>query len=238
MRRLWLLTYLLALALAAPVSPAAQRPAPPDDSLLRSLTFRSIGPAITGGRVADVEAVENRPSTFYVAASIGGVWKTINNGTTWEPVFTGVGSAAMGDIAIAPSNPEVVWVGTGESNADHGSWGDGVYKAIDGGKTWTHAGLRDSHHIGRILVDPRNANIVYVAAQGRLWGPNRERGLFKTTDGGQTWTPVLYVDEDTGATDVIMDPAKPDVLIAATYQRRRSPLGDQRRRARQRSPQE
>jgi photosystem II stability/assembly factor-like uncharacterized protein len=197
-----------------------------DDTFLKNLQFRSIGPANMGGRIDDIAVVENNPSTFYVGAATGGVWKTTNNGTTFEPIFDGQGSTSIGDIAIAPSDPSIVWVGTGEpNNRQSSSWGDGVYRSLDAGKTWTNMGLRDSKHIGRVVIDPRDPNIVYVVALGHLWGPNKERGVFKTTDGGKTWSNVLFINEDTGVIDLAMDPESSMTLYAAAYQRRRTPWG-------------
>ncbi|MBI4471046.1 MAG: hypothetical protein HY646_00150, partial [Acidobacteria bacterium] len=197
-----------------------------DESLLKNLSFRSIGPAVMGGRIDDVAAVESNPSVMYVGAASGGLWKTVNNGTTWQAVFDNEGTASIGDVAVAPSNPEIVWVGAGEpNNRQSSSYGDGVYKSTDGGQTWQHMGLRDSHHVGRIVIDPKDPNIVYVAALGHLWGPNRERGLYKTTDGGRNWTNVLSINEDTGVVDVAMDSGNSSILYAAAYQRRRTAWG-------------
>ncbi len=190
------------------------------------MLFRPIGPAIMGGRIDDFAVVENNPHIIYAATASGGLWKTINNGTTWEPLFDNESHSSIGDVTIAPSNPEIVWVGTGEANnRQSSSWGNGVYKSIDGGKTWTNMGLKDSHHIGRIVIHPTNPDIVYVAAAGHLWGANKERGLYKTTDGGKTWINTKFIDEDTGFIDVAMDPEAPDTLYAAAYQRRRTPFG-------------
>ncbi len=205
-------------------------PAPPPPLIttegLKGLEFRNIGPAIMGGRIDDFAVVESRPSTFYVGAASGGLWRTENNGTTFEPVFDDQDSSSIGDIAIAPSDPLVLYVGTGEANnRQSSSWGHGVYKTTDGGKTWTHLGLAETHHIGRIVVHPTNPDVVYVAALGHLWGPNKERGLYKSTDGGKTWTNAKFIDEDTGFVDVAMDPQSPNVLYAASYQRRRAPFG-------------
>ena len=197
-----------------------------DDTFLKNLQFRAIGPAIMGGRIDDIAVVENNPSTFYVGAATGGVWKTTNNGTTFEPIFDGQGSTSIGDIAIAPSDPSIIWVGTGEpNNRQSSSWGDGIYRSLDAGKTWANMGLRDTKHIGRVVIDSRDPNIVYVAALGHLWGPNKERGVFKTTDGGKTWNNVLFINEDTGVIDLAMDPESPMTLYAAAYQRRRTPWG-------------
>jgi photosystem II stability/assembly factor-like uncharacterized protein len=193
--------------------------APPN---LEALAARSLGPANMGGRVTAIAVVEKRPATQYVAAASGGLWKTVNNGINWKPVFDREKIASIGDVAVAPSNPDVVWVGTGEANLRNSvSWGDGVYKSVDGGRTWKHMGLRDSHHVGRIVIHPRNPDVVYVAALGHAWGPNRERGLFKTTDGGRTWQAVKYVNDDTGFIDLAMDPSAPETLYAAAYRVRR-----------------
>ncbi|MCP2520849.1 hypothetical protein NLC26_01820 [Candidatus Aminicenantes bacterium AC-708-M15] len=194
--------------------------------IIEGLKWRNIGPANMGGRIDDFAVIEDKPYIFYVATASGGVWKTINNGITWEPVFDEQPVSSIGAIAVAPSDPNIVWVGTGEANnRQSSSWGNGVYKSTDGGKTWKHMGLTETHHIGRIVIHPKNPNIVYVAGAGHLWGPNKERGLFKTTDGGKTWEKVLYINEDTGCIDVAIDPESPDTLYAAMYQRRRTPFG-------------
>ncbi len=218
--RPWRLAGWLALVLAAPAA-AAERPAP-DAGLLRGLRARLIGPAAPGGRITDVAVVESKPAILYVAAASGGLWKTVNRGTTWQPVFDGAGTASLGAVAVAPSNPDVVWVGTGEANPRNSvSWGDGVYRSTDAGRTWKNMGLRPSHHIGRIVIHPTRPEVVYVAALGHLWGPNPGRGLYRTTDAGRTWELVKFVNADTGFIDVAMDPADPDVLYAAAYQVRR-----------------
>jgi photosystem II stability/assembly factor-like uncharacterized protein len=197
-----------------------------DDTFLKNLEFRSIGPANMGGRIDDIAVVENNPSTFYVGAATGGLWKTTNNGTTFEPIFDAQSSTSIGDIAIAPSDASIIWVGSGEpNNRQSSSWGDGVYRSLDAGKTWTNMGLRDTKHIARVVIDSRDPSIVYVAALGHLWGPNKERGVFKTIDGGKTWTNVLFINEDTGVTDLAIDPESPLTLYAAAYQRRRTPWG-------------
>lgn len=191
-----------------------------------NLKFREIGPAIMGGRVDDIAVVESNPKIVYVAMASGGLWKTTNAGTTWQPIFDQQSVASIGTVAVAPSDPSIVWVGTGEANnRQSSSWGDGVYKSMDGGKTWRNMGLTDTHHIGRLAIHPTDPSIVYVAAVGHLWGANEERGVFKTSNGGETWTKVLYVDKDTGVTDLAMDPNSPETLYAAAYQRRRSPWG-------------
>lgn len=187
-----------------------------------NINLRLLGPAVFGGRISDLAVNPNNKKEFYVAVASGGVWKTTNAGVTFEPIFDTYGSFSIGCVAIDPNNPFVVWVGTGENNSQRSvSWGDGVYKSIDGGKTWKNVGLKQSEHIGKIVINPSNSNIVYVAAQGPLWGPGGDRGLYKTTDGGQTWEQILKISENTGVTDVVMDPRNPDVLYCASYQRRR-----------------
>jgi photosystem II stability/assembly factor-like uncharacterized protein len=189
---------------------------------LDQLAPRPIGPANMGGRISAIAVVEGKPSTLYVAAASGGLWKTTNNGTTWTPVFDNQATASIGDVAVSKSDPDVVWVGTGEANARNSvSWGDGVYKSTDGGKSWKNMGLADSEHIGRIIIHPKNPDIVYVATLGRLWGPNPERGVYKTTDGGVTWKAVKQIGEDTGFVDLAMDFNEPDTLYAAAYKVRR-----------------
>jgi len=191
--------------------------------LLSGLAFRNIGPALMSGRISDIAIHPLKRHTWYVAAGSGGVWKTENAGTTWTPVFDAQASYSIGCITLDPSNPETVWVGTGENvSGRHVGFGDGVYKSLNGGKTWTNVGLAKSEHIGRILVDPRNSNVVYAAAEGALWSPGGERGLYKTTDGGKTWALVLEISKDTGVTSVEFDSTNPDVVYAAAYQRRRS----------------
>ncbi len=188
---------------------------------LQALAFRSIGPWHFGGRISAIAVPRGQSRVVYCGAASGGVWKTTNRGTTWTPVFDGVGSSSIGAIAVAGSNPNIVWVGTGEVIAgSHASWGDGIYKSTDAGLTWTNMGLRDSHYIGRIVIDPADPDVVYAAAVGHLWGPNRERGVFKTTDGGKSWTNTKFISEDVGFVDVVMDPLDHYTLYAAAYGRR------------------
>lgn len=196
------------------------------ESILINMKWRCIGPANPGGRMDDFAVVNSNPFIIYAATASGGLWKTANNAVTWEPIFDGQSTSTIGDVTISPSNPDIVWVGTGEqNNRQSSSWGNGVFKSADGGKTWKCMGLRETHHIGRIVVHPTNPDIVYVAALGHLWGPNKERGLFRTTDGGKTWANTLFINEDTGFVDVAMDPESPVTLYAAAYQRRRTAYG-------------
>lgn len=189
---------------------------------LGSLALRGIGPAFMSGRITDIAVDPVKRSTWYVVAGSGGVWKTTNSGTTWSPIFDGYISYSIGCVTIDPRDHLVVWVGTGENNSQRSvGYGDGLYKSIDGGASFTRVGLEASEHIAKVLVDPRNSNVVYVAAQGPLWNAGGDRGLYKTTDGGKTWKAVLSISENTGVTDVLFDPRNPDVLYAAAYQRRR-----------------
>ncbi|MCP4903140.1 MAG: glycosyl hydrolase [bacterium] len=198
-----------------------------EKSLLSSGTFsalklREIGPAVTSGRITDFAVNPDNTAEYYVAVASGGVWKTVNNGTTFDPIFDGEGSYSVGCVTIDPNNPATVWVGSGENNSQRAvSFGDGVYKSMDGGASWKNTGLKDSEHIGNIVVDPRDSNVVYVAAHGPLWNEGGHRGLFKTTDGGENWELALEIDEHTGVNEVHMDPRNPDVLIASSYQRAR-----------------
>ena len=186
------------------------------------LKFRSIGPAVASGRVMSIAVNPKNKSEYYVGVASGGVWKTVNDGTTWTPVFDGEGSYSIGWVTLDPSDPSVVWVGAGESNSQRSvAWGDGVYRSDDGGKNWQNMGLKKSEHIGRIVIDPRDSKVVYVAAEGPLWGPGGDRGLYKSTDGGKNWKAVLTISENTGVVDVALDPSDPDIVYAAAYQRRR-----------------
>ena len=173
---------------------------------LKNIKWRQIGPASFGGRIDDVEAVSKNPNIIFVAAASGGIFKSEDHAATWKAVFDEEGTAlSIGDIAIAPSDPDIVWAGTGEpNNRQSSSWGDGVYKSIDGGGTWIFMGLKETHHIGRIMINPDNPDEVYVAALGHLWGANPERGVYRTKDGGKTWEKCLYINEDTGVVDVVL----------------------------------
>ncbi len=191
-------------------------------STFSGLKWRSIGPAFTSGRIADFAVNPYNQSEWYVAVASGHVWKTVNNGTTFDPVFDNYGAYAMGALAMDPHNPNVVWLGTGENNHQRAvGYGNGVYKTTDGGKSWKNMGLKESRQIGMIAIDPRNTDIVFVAAEGSVWGPGGDRGLYKTTDGGKTWKKVLEISENTGVNNVIMVPGHPDIMFATSEQRRR-----------------
>ena len=195
-------------------------------SPLDKLQFRSIGPAALGGRIHDIEVPSGDPSTIYIGAASGGIWKSTNKGTTWTPIFDNQPVSTFGDIAIFNGDNKIVWAGTGEqNNRQSTSWGNGVYRSSDAGATWTHVGLEETRHIGRVTLHPTDPNVAYVAALGNLWKPSADRGIFKTTDAGRSWQKVLFVDTLTGAVDMVMDPNDPNTLYAATYQRLRSPWG-------------
>ena len=204
------------LTLSLPVSTIAA------DNPLAGIPLRNIGPALTSGRVSDFAFYPGQSQTFYVSMASGGVWKTENNGITWKAVFENENSFATGVVVLDPSNPNTVWVGSGENNAQRSvGYGDGVYKSVDGGKSWQHMGLKDSGHISMIRFHPEDSNTVFVAAQGPLWSPGGDRGLYKSTDGGANWTRILSVDENTGINEFVIDAANPDVIVASSYQRRR-----------------
>jgi photosystem II stability/assembly factor-like uncharacterized protein len=192
----------------------------------RAQEWREIGPTIMGGRIADLAVVESDAATFYVGTATGGLWKTVDAGITFQALFQDEETSSIGDVTVAPSNPNVVWVGTGEpQNRQSSPWGNGVYRSVDAGRTWTHLGLAETHHVARIQVHPRDPDLAYVAAVGHLWGSNPERGVYKTVDGGRSWELVLHVDEHTGAIDLAMDPNDPSTLFAAMYQRQRRAWG-------------
>ena len=213
------LIVLFIAALAVVTVPAQSIPT----DAFAGLRARSIGPAVTSGRVMTIAVNPANHAEFYVGAASGGVWKTVNAGASFQPVFDTQGSYSIGWVTIDPNRPSIVWVGTGERNSQRSvAYGDGVYKSEDGGRSWTNVGLKSSEHIGRIVIDPKDGDTVYVAAQGPLWAPGGDRGLYKTTDGGRTWNQVLKISENTGVSDVVLDPRNPDVIVAASYQRRRS----------------
>src|SRR6266487_2682685 len=221
------------LASATPPSPApasTPSPTPPQltDVLFKNLKARSIGPAVMGGRVSDIAIDPHNPFVFYVGLGHGGVFKTNDNGVTFEPIFDKQPMLSIGAVAIAPSDSDVVWVGTGEANDRNSSdWGDGVYRSTDGGQKWQNIGLKESRSIGRIVVDPKKPEVAYVAAIGNLWKDGGERGLFKTTDAGKTWRLILHAeaphDARTGCGDVLVDPTNPQIIFAALYARQRTP---------------
>ena len=199
-----------------------QAKSPFEELSISGLKFRSIGPAFTSGRIADFAVNPENPSEFYVATAAGGVWKTTNRGLNFDPIFDDQGSYSIGVVEMDPNNHNVVWVGTGENNNQRSvAYGDGVYKSVDGGKSWENKGLKDSEHIGMIAIDPTNSDIVYVAATGPLWSAGGDRGLYKTTDGGENWTKVLDISEHTGVHEVHLDPRNPNVIYAVAHQRRR-----------------
>ena len=228
MKKLAILLGLFSFTLILALPVAAQDNEEDDDapkinsSLVSGLKLRGIGPALMSGRISELVVDPVKRSTWYVAVASGGVFKTDNAGTTWKPIFDSYGSYSVGTVAVDPNNRFVVWVGTGENNSQRSvGYGDGLYKSIDGGRSFKKVGLENSEHIARILIDPRDSDVVYVAAQGPLWSEGGDRGLYKTTDGGETWENILEIDEHTGVTDLVMDPRNPDVLYAASYQRRR-----------------
>ncbi len=217
---------LAALCSLTTPAPLAAQDRAPEAAAAAALQLRAIGPAAMGGRIADIAVHPTDASTWYVAVGSGGLWKTTNAGVTFDPVFDHQPSYSIGVVAIDPTRPEIVWVGTGENvSGRHVGWGDGVYRSRDGGGSWERMGLPDSEHIGRILIDPRDGDVVLVAAEGPLWSAGGDRGVYRTTDGGATWSPVLRIDEDTGVTDLEFDPSDPDVVYAAAYQRRRHVWG-------------
>ncbi len=221
MRRLSLSAILMFVLLSGAVL-AADDEGPWNSGDFSGLGFRNIGPAIASGRIADFAVDPRNSFHYYVSVSAGGVWETHNAGVTYEPIFDGEGSYSIGCMTLAPTNPDVVWVGSGENNSQRSvAYGDGVYKSVDGGQSWNNMGLKRSLHIGRVIVHPADENVVFVAAMGPLWGPGGDRGVYKSVDGGENWELVFEIDENTGVVDLVMDPTDPDVLYAASYQRRR-----------------
>lgn len=217
MKRFFLFLVVVALAVRAHAAAPSY-----DEKSFSGLELRGIGPALVSGRIVDIAVDPRDARTWFLAVASGGVWKTTNGGVTFAPVFDGEASFSIGCVTIDPNDSLVVWVGSGENNSQRSvSWGDGVYKSADGGKSWENVGLKKSEHIGKIVVDPRNSSVVYVAAQGPLWSAGGDRGLYKTADGGKTWKAVLSIGENTGVSDVVIDPSNPDILYATAYQRRR-----------------
>ena len=203
----------------------AQQPTAPrlTADAVHEIGMRNIPGTFTSGRIADVAVDPKNRNIWYVATASGGLWKTTNRGVTFQPIFDDSGSYSLGSVTVDPKNSDVIWLGTGENESQRAiGWGDGVYKSVDAGKTWKNVGLKNSEHIARILVDPRDSNVVYVASQGPLFSPGGDRGLYKTTDGGATWKPILEISQNTGITDIDIDPRNPDVMYAAAYQRRRN----------------
>jgi len=195
---------------------------PINSGLISGLKLRNIGPAYCSGRIADFAVNPNNINEYYVAVASGNVWKTDNAGTTWRPIADTIRAYSIGVVKLDPTNPNVVWIGTGENNHQRAlGYGCGVYKSLDGGQSWNYMGLKDSRQIGGIVIDPRNPNVVFVAAEGSAWGPGGERGLYKSNDGGKTWRKTLSISENTGVNNVVMDPRFPDILYATSEQRRR-----------------
>ncbi|MEL6674192.1 MAG: glycosyl hydrolase [Bacteroidota bacterium] len=206
----------------APAATEEKKKDPWKSGTFSAMKFRNVGPALTSGRISDFAINPQNPSEYYVATSSGGVWKTTNSGNTYQPIFDGQSSYSIGVVEMAPTNPYTVWVGTGENNGQRSiAYGDGVYKSTDGGRSWKNMGLKESEHIGKIVIHPQDENVVFVAAQGPLWSSGGDRGLYKTKDGGKTWNKVLEISEHTGVNDIVYDPRNPDVMYATSWQRAR-----------------
>src|SRR5262245_37374702 len=227
MKRTVLVAAIALIVLAAAVR-AGQTPAGSDRltaARFETMKVRNIGPALVTGRVVDIEIDPKNPNTWYIASAFGGLWKTANRGISFEEVFPRIGEVeafSLCCVVVDPKDSNVIWLGTGENNSQRSAhFGTGLYKSTDAGKSWKRVGLDKSEHIGKIAVDPRNSNVVWVAVQGPLFSEGGERGIYKTTDGGASWNRVLHVNDDTGFTDIVFDPKTPDVVFAGTYQRRR-----------------
>ena len=241
-RSLWLVQFIFGISafFFSPSLRSAASPTPTpagaiDEKLFKGMQWRQIGP-FRGGRALAIEGVPGEPDTYYFGAVAGGVWKTTDGGANWTPLFDKQPISSIGAIAVAPSDHNVIYAGTGEAAIrGNTTYGTGVYKSIDAGKTWKNVGLKDSRQIGALIVDPRNANVVLVAALGHAFGPNPERGIFRTADGGKTWTKVLGKDENTGGIDVVFDPHNPNIVFASLWQARRQPWFFLQRRSRQRA---
>ncbi len=226
MRLTFALAFFLTGALGSPGYTLGQQGSgsiPVTEDLLSSMEFRTLGPGFVTGRIADIQIDPNDANVWYVATAFGGLWKTVNRGITFEPIFDQEGVAfTTCCVVVDPNDSDVVWLGTGENLSQRSAhFGDGLYKSTDAGKTWERVGLENSEHIGMITLDPRNSDVVYVAAQGPLFAAGGDRGLFKTTDGGGSWKNLLQISENTGVNEVVLDPADPDIVYASTYQRRR-----------------
>src|SRR4030095_9725788 len=219
-----LIRLIIGISVALASGPAlSARQAPYDTGLYSGLRWRLLGP-FRGGRVDAVSGVPGRPNEFYSGAVNGGVWKTIDGGRVWRPVFDSQPVASIGALAVAPSNPDTLYVGTGENTLrDSMGYGDGMYKSVDAGRTWTHIGLENTQHIGKIAVDPKNADVVFVAVIGHLYEAHPDRGVFKSIDGGKTWKKVLYKNDSLGSPDVVVDPTNSNVVYASLWNMRRPP---------------
>jgi len=226
MKKIFLITLTLALVLNV----SAQKKTKSDSEsqtelnsdLVNSLKFRSIGPANISGRIADIAVNRNNSSEYYLAVASGGVWKTTNHGNTYSPIFDNEGSYSIGCVTMDPNNSSIIWIGTGENNNQRSvAYGDGVYKSLDGGKSWKNMGLKNSEHISKIIIDPKNSNIVYISAYGPLWSKGGERGVYKSIDGGDSWERIFFVSDDSGMADLIMDPNDNSILYTTVHQRRR-----------------
>ncbi len=226
--RALLLPIVFVAALATPVSPVGAQAGLSPDAVINALTFRNLGPFRSSSWVTEIAVPEttgrDQLYTIYAATRSGGLWKTTNNGITWRPISDSVGAAAVGAVTIAPSNPNIVWMGTGAQDIARSSYsGKGVFKSTDAGETWEFMGLPDSHHIARIVIHPKNSDIVYVAAIGHLFSRNEERGVFRTMDGGKSWRRVLYINDGVAAIDLVINRRTPTMVYAAMYEKDRKP---------------